>query len=238
MSDGGASGGDDGDRVLEALHAALAPPPAEPSEAEREALRGAVRRRFGPPRSARKRGFFRRPTTLLAAAAVLFTTGTAVAVGAGSGLSVKLRTFAHAIGLPVASAEVDRAPSELPAKDKEVPRQRVGPSGSRPGPQDPKDHVEVDPEVLFEGDPRLDALEEQEEDDDGEGDRGTEGGDTGGDGDGEARQRRIKGIDLKDFESKESHGDRGPRKDNEDEDPRDGDEDEDQKGDEEPDENK
>jgi hypothetical protein len=122
----------DDDRLLDALSAALAPPPAEPSDEEIAALRYAVVRCFAPPRVRpwwQPRGFggrapiADRAVTLLAAAALC--TATAVAV-AGSPVPAPVRTLARAVGLPVDSAAladtraaVGRLRAKLEAQDRE-----------------------------------------------------------------------------------------------------------------------
>ena len=107
---------EDDDRLLESLGKAIAPPRAEPSEAEIEGLRRAVAENFERARSSRGFGAWwgrrqlrgRRAVVALAAAVALTTTGTAVAVGTGVGISAPLRRVARAVGLPVASPAMAR----------------------------------------------------------------------------------------------------------------------------------
>jgi hypothetical protein len=117
------------DDLLIALEQALAPPSASdkadesgregPSDAEVAALRQAVAKRFEKTESGRRTPvapsgrarvvFWRRPAFALVAALVLTTTGTAVAVGAATGVPAPLRRIARAVGLPVESPAMVRA---------------------------------------------------------------------------------------------------------------------------------
>jgi hypothetical protein len=112
---------DHDDPLLDALSQALAPLPAEPSEAEIAALRRAVARRFA---GARVRPWWQRRAVMLLAAAALCT-GTAAAV-AGGAVPVPVRILARAVGLPVQSpalvetrAAVGRLRAKLAARDRE-----------------------------------------------------------------------------------------------------------------------
>jgi hypothetical protein len=105
----------DADRLLEELREVLAPADAEPSAAELSALRRAVAAQF-PPSVAqpRHRSFWRswRPLRVLAVAAVLTFTGTAVAVSTGMPLPI-VRSLARAVGLPVDSPALAGAKSAM-----------------------------------------------------------------------------------------------------------------------------
>jgi len=100
----------DDDRLLDDLTAALSPPPASPTSTELVGLRRAVAFRFDPKHGAPRRSWSRRPVYLLAAA-VIFTSTTAVALTGG--LPAPIRSLARAAGLSIDSTALVQAKGAL-----------------------------------------------------------------------------------------------------------------------------
>lgn len=109
------------DDLLDALGAALRPPPVEPSPAELVALHRMIDERCDAPvitRVPAKRAWARRPLAVLAATAGLVMGSGAAAFAAGAPVPRPVRAAVHDVGLPVDSpqlADAKGAASELRA---------------------------------------------------------------------------------------------------------------------------
>jgi hypothetical protein len=109
------------DDLLDALGAALRPPPVEPSPAELAALHRMIDERCDAPvitRVPAKRAWTRRPLAVIAATAGLVMGSGAAAFAAGAPVPRPIRAAAHDVGLPVDSpqlADTKVAASELRA---------------------------------------------------------------------------------------------------------------------------
>ncbi len=107
------------ERLLEELESALAPLPAEPSSIEIAGLRRAVASRFDPALLPRRRARSHRPVYLLAAALILGSTGSALALTGG--LRAPIRHLARVVGLPVETEEpAPRPPAPLPPRPRAI----------------------------------------------------------------------------------------------------------------------